>query len=107
MTSSRPDGWTPARSERVHASAEVVFVGQRQAAVDDDPVLEVDLVLRRPGEDDRPLATSLLVPRGRVGGFVAGLRLPVEISLTDPSVLDVDWSALDRAPDGADPGASG
>jgi hypothetical protein len=83
----------------------VVFVGQRQAAVDGDPVLEVDLVLRRPGVDDLPLATSLLVPKGRLDGFVTGLHLPVEISPTDPSVLDVDWSALDRVPDGTDRGA--
>jgi hypothetical protein len=80
----------------VRATVEVVFVGQQQGAVDGDPVLEVDLVLHRAGAEDEALATSLLVPSRRVGSFAAGVELPVELSPGDPSVLDVDWSVLDR-----------
>jgi hypothetical protein len=80
--------------EREPATAAVAFVGQQQGAIDGDPILEVDLVIRRPGTADRPLATSLRVPRSQLGHLVIGAELSVALSPVDPTVLDVDWDAL-------------
>ncbi len=80
--------------EREPATAAVSFVGQQQGAIDGDPILEVDLVIRRPDDCDRPLATSLRVPSSLVARLVPGVELPVGLSPADPTVLDVDWDVL-------------
>jgi hypothetical protein len=80
-----------AGARRTPAIAVVAFVGARQGAIDDDPVLEVDLVIRESDRPDRPLATSLRVPAARADRLAAGDELLVALSPDDPHVLDVAW----------------
>ena len=80
----------------------VLAVGQRQGTIDRDPVFEVDLVIRRQGLPPEPVATSLRVPIDRVDDFHVGCEAPVELYVSDPSILDIDWTGLipsTRAPD--------
>jgi hypothetical protein len=72
----------------------VLAVGQRQGTIDRDPVFEVDLVIRRRGLPPEPVATSLRVPVNLVEAFHVGCRAPVELSVSDPSILDIDWAGL-------------
>ena len=67
--------------------------GSRQGGIDGDPILERDLVIRRPGTDDRPLATSLRVPHSQPGTWCRGWSCR-SLSPADPTVLHVDWDAL-------------
>ena len=73
------------------ATALVVSVGERQGTIGGDPTVAVDLIIRRPGAPDRPLATSLQVPVGRTDVLVAGAELSVGLSDADPTILDIDW----------------
>ena len=79
------------RQRRQPATALVVSVGERQGTIGGDPTVAVDLIIRRAGLPDRPLATSLQVPVGRTDDLVAGAELSVELSDTDPTILDIDW----------------
>ena len=72
----------------------VVAVGRRQGRIDRDPVFEVDLLVARPGLPPQPLATSLRVPLGASDRFVAGAEVPAELSCSDSSVFDIDWTLL-------------
>ena len=80
MATSGAEGVPPRAGGRRACHARWSSWASSRAAVDGDPVLEVDLVLHRAGAEDEALATSLLVPRGPVGSFAAGVELPVELS---------------------------
>jgi hypothetical protein len=80
--------------DRVKGTVTVVAVGRRQGRIDRDPVFEVDLLVARPGMPPQALATSLRVPLSAAGRFVAGTEVPVELSGSDSSVFDIDWTLL-------------
>jgi hypothetical protein len=80
--------------DRVQAMMTVISVGRRQGTIDLDPVYEVDLLLSRPGRSAQSVATSLRVPLNAADRFVAGSQMPVELSSSDSSVFDIDWSFL-------------
>lgn len=79
---------------RIPVTIMVVTVGEWQGTIAQDPVFEVDLLILRSGGPAEPLATSLRVPLDLTKVFEPGVRLPGQVSPSDPSVLDVDWSAL-------------
>lgn len=93
-SSSRPPLGRRGDGGRERVTLLVICVGRQQATIDADPVLAVDLIVVRPGKGAEPLATSLRVPRGVASALQAGVRLPAELSASDPSVLDVEWSAI-------------
>ncbi len=84
----------PPRDGRHEVTVVVTSVGERQGAIDGDPVLEVELLVSEDGQATAPLATSLRVPRAVVTRFVPGARFSAERSFSDPLVLDVNWSTL-------------
>jgi hypothetical protein len=90
--------------DRVDGVIKVISVGQRQGSVDLDPIYEVDIVVLQPGQPARPLATSLRVPIASVGQLTAGIAVPVELSRSDPLVLDVNWAELARPTSASDGG---
>jgi hypothetical protein len=81
----------------------VLAVGRRQGTIGHDPVFAVDLIIRRGGQPPQPVATSLRVPLERVGQFRAGCQAPVDLYVSDPGVLDIEWAGLTPSADG--PGA--
>jgi hypothetical protein len=91
-------------TDRVEGVIKVISVGQRQGSVDLDPIYEVDIVVLQPGLPARPLATSLLVPIASIGLLTAGVAVPVELSPSDPLVLDVNWAELAGPPSGCGEG---
>ncbi len=72
----------------------VVEVGEQQGAIDDDPVLEVELMLLDGSAAGESLATSLRVPEDRLPSFRTGAHVTAEVSASDPRVLDVAWDSL-------------
>lgn len=81
----------------------VLAVGQRQGTIDRDPVFAVDLVIRRRGLPPQPVATSLRVPFDLVEDFHVGCQAPVELYVSDPSILDIDWTGLTPSSHRPDP----
>lgn len=81
----------------------VLAVGRRQGTIDRDPVYEVDLAIRRGGLPPEPVATSLRVPLDLVDHFHVGCEAPVDLYVSDPSILDIDWAGLTPAAGPAGP----
>jgi hypothetical protein len=87
----------------IHGTVTVLAVGRRQGTIDRDPVYEVDLVIRRRGHPPESVATSLRVPLDLLDHFHVGCEAPVELYLSDPSFLDIDWAGLTPSSDVPDP----
>jgi hypothetical protein len=91
-------------ADATRGTVTVLAVGRRQGTIDLDPVYEVDLVIRRRGLPPEPVATSLRVPLDLVDHFHVGCQAPVDLYVSDPSLLDIDWAGL--VPSTGDPGSS-
>jgi hypothetical protein len=91
-------------ADATRGTVTVLAVGRRQGTIDLDPVYEVDLVIRRRGLPPEPVATSLRVPLDLVDHFHVGCQAPVDLYVSDPSILDIDWAGL--VPSTGDPGSS-
>ena len=75
------------------ATVSIVAVRPTNTMVHTAPVVELDVLVMRPGRPPVPVTTNMCVPSMHVHRVQPGANLAARIDATDPRVFAFDWQA--------------
>jgi hypothetical protein len=92
-------GWRALQKDRLHdrglaGEATVAGVQQTGMWMNENPYVQLDLVVRVPGHQPYEVKHNEIVPQIALGRLTSGEPLPVRVDSNDPSHLVVQWERL-------------